>query len=114
MMETRLPTQAKAAPASSFAPARGGILQRKCACGGTTGPSGECEACREKKRHALQRFAPSGQSASHDFGKISVASQPALKVNRPDDRFEREADTVADLVVNGGSPSGLAGLSLVP
>ena len=105
MLETRLPTQAKAAPASSFAPARRGILQRKCACGGTTGPSGECEACREKKRHALQRFASSGQSAGHNFGEISVAPQPALKVNRPDDRFEREADTVADLVVNGGSAS---------
>lgn len=29
------------------------MLQRKCACGGTPGPTGECEACRKKK---LQRF----------------------------------------------------------
>ncbi|MFZ1218004.1 MAG: DUF4157 domain-containing protein [Chthoniobacterales bacterium] len=28
------------------------ILQRKCACGGTPGPTGECKACRKKK---LQR-----------------------------------------------------------
>jgi len=25
------------------------LLQRKCACGGTLGPSGECEECRKKK-----------------------------------------------------------------
>jgi hypothetical protein len=25
-----------------------GLLQRKCACGGTPGPTGECEACRKK------------------------------------------------------------------
>lgn len=36
----------------SFTPMRGGMLQRKCACGGTPGPSGECEACRKKR---LQR-----------------------------------------------------------
>src|ERR1051325_3510384 len=28
------------------------LLQRKCACGGTRGPSGECEDCRKKR---LQR-----------------------------------------------------------
>jgi hypothetical protein len=29
-----------------------GLLQRKCACGGTPGPTGECEECRKKR---LQR-----------------------------------------------------------
>src|SRR6266849_7190996 len=48
------PTQAVYAPAHSFTPARSGLLQRKCACGGTPGPSGECEECREK-RLSLQR-----------------------------------------------------------
>ena len=32
-------------------------LQRKCACGGTPGPSGECEACRKKR---LQRKSNAG------------------------------------------------------
>jgi len=32
------------------------LLQRKCACGGTPGPTGECEGCR-KKRSSLQRHA---------------------------------------------------------
>jgi hypothetical protein len=40
----------KTAPCSP--PVRGGLLQRKCACGGTPGPTGECEGCRKKK---LQR-----------------------------------------------------------
>src|SRR5262249_10523825 len=31
-----------------------GLLQRKCACGGTPDPTGECEACRKKR---LQRKA---------------------------------------------------------
>jgi hypothetical protein len=32
------------------------VLQRKCACGGTPGPSGECEECR-RKRLGVQRSA---------------------------------------------------------
>src|SRR6516162_2808888 len=27
----------------------GNLLQRKCACGGTPGPGGECEECRRKR-----------------------------------------------------------------
>src|SRR5437773_10447732 len=37
------------------------LLQRKCACGGTPGPSGECEECRKKR---LQRKA--SQLSTHD------------------------------------------------
>lgn len=33
------------------------MLQRKCACGGTPGPSGECEGCRRKRQGTLQRAA---------------------------------------------------------
>jgi hypothetical protein len=32
-------------------------LQRKCACGGTPGPSGECESCRRKKLQRRRRVA---------------------------------------------------------
>jgi hypothetical protein len=40
----------------SFTPVRGGLLQRKCACGGTPGLSGECEACRKQTlRRATNR-----------------------------------------------------------
>jgi Domain of unknown function (DUF4157) len=48
----RLRTKLKLASTQSLTPAGSGVLQRKCACGGTPGPTGECEACRDKK---LQR-----------------------------------------------------------
>lgn len=44
--------QTKAAPKPAFAHAQTGILRRKCACGGSPGPDGECAACRKKR---LQR-----------------------------------------------------------
>jgi Domain of unknown function (DUF4157) len=51
----RIHTQVKPArKSSSFAPTRPGLLQRKCACGGTPGPDGECAECRAK-RLSLQR-----------------------------------------------------------
>ncbi len=46
------PTQSAYAPARSVTPARSGLLQRKCACCGTPGQSGECEEGRKKR---LQR-----------------------------------------------------------
>ena len=38
----------------SFTPMRALLLQRKCACGGTPGPTGECDTCRNK-RLGIQR-----------------------------------------------------------
>jgi hypothetical protein len=53
----RIQTQIKPAQkSSSFAPSRPGLLQRRCACGGTPGPDGECAECRQK-RLGLQRKA---------------------------------------------------------
>ncbi|MCV5870130.1 hypothetical protein OFN61_33270, partial [Escherichia coli] len=46
--------QAAKAPAPAAPPGARGTLQRKCACGGTPGPTGECEDCR-RKRLGLQR-----------------------------------------------------------
>ncbi len=39
------------------APLQKPVLQRKCACGGNPGPSGECEECRKKRLGTLQRSA---------------------------------------------------------
>jgi Domain of unknown function (DUF4157) len=65
---------------SSFSPpARN--LQRKCACGGTPGPSGECAECKRKR----------------------LSLQPKLAINQPGDRYEQEADRVADAIVGGAS-----------
>lgn len=53
-MSVRLQTQLKSATNPSFTPIRTGLLQRKCACGGTPGLDGEYAECR-KERLPLQR-----------------------------------------------------------
>ncbi|HST57093.1 MAG TPA: DUF4157 domain-containing protein [Longimicrobium sp.] len=47
-------------PHARQAPAPRPVLRRSCACGGATGPSGECESCRKKR---LQRAASSAGPA---------------------------------------------------
>jgi hypothetical protein len=52
------PRKSASHPAPSFTANRGGLLQRKCACGGKPGPTGECGACRTKRGSGtLQRAA---------------------------------------------------------
>jgi hypothetical protein len=63
-------------------------LQRKCACGGPPGLSGECEECSKKKRLGLQT---------------------KLKVNEPGDIYEQEADRVADQVLATPAHPGVSG-----
>jgi hypothetical protein len=58
--------------AGSLTRIRAAKLQRKCACGGTPGPSGECAACREK-RVALQ-----SQSRSSEPGIRRDSSAPSI------------------------------------
>ena len=80
-------------PAASvpLRPGESGILQRRCACGGAAGMSGECEECSKKRRLGLQA---------------------KLKVNEPGDIYEQEADRIADRVmatpahpaINGAPP----------
>jgi len=53
-----LKPQTTVAPLPSITSVRAGLLQRKCACGGTPGRGSECEEC-GKKRLTLQRRAPS-------------------------------------------------------
>jgi hypothetical protein len=78
-VSSRVPTRVRAenAPAQSFTRMPCTMLQRKCACGGTVVAGGECAECRKKR---LQR---------------------KLTVNQPGDRFEQEADRMADFVVHG-------------
>jgi Domain of unknown function (DUF4157) len=66
------------APAVLLRPSQGGILQRKCACGGAAGMSGKCEECGKKTRLGLQT---------------------KLKVSEPGDIYEQEADRIADQVM---------------
>ncbi len=59
------------APPSST-PVCSSLLRRKCTCGGTPGPSGECEECR-RKRLSLQR-----KSSKSEFGSQASSWVPAI------------------------------------
>jgi Domain of unknown function (DUF4157) len=81
MPQTRLRIQQKATPAPSHMPVRS-VLQRKCACGGSPGVTGECAECSRKR----------------------LVSQPPLlqtklSIGRAGDKYEQEADRVADQVM---------------
>jgi len=88
------PTHAPAAKTTTAAPTRSAqwLLQRRCSggCGGSaTSAGGECESCKKKKRQGAQ-------------AKLAIGSAG--------DRFEHEADRVADRVLGQGAPAaGIAG-----
>ncbi len=77
-MTTAVQTQVKAAAVPVLSGTHSNLLQRKCACGGTPGPSGECEECRKNKQFGLQA---------------------KLKISEPGDIYEQEADRIADQVL---------------
>jgi Domain of unknown function (DUF4157) len=52
-----------------------GLLQRKCACGGRTGPTGECEACRKSR---LQRRSANPVPSSIGDPPSSVSEVPPI------------------------------------
>jgi Domain of unknown function (DUF4157)/Putative peptidoglycan binding domain len=88
-MDAQLKTATKAmdAGAPCYPSVVTGILQRKCACGAAPGVSGECEECQEQH---LQR-------------KAAFGSQPKWAISEPGDALEREAERVAESVIDGGS-----------
>jgi len=123
------------APSSSFTPARTGLLQRKCACGGTPGPTGECAECRKKRlqRQSTGRLepspvplvthetldlparpsnpdthAPAERGFGHDFGNVKV--HPGEKVAgsaRGIDQGNPEGTLSRALLSTGTSGGGL-------
>lgn len=62
-----------------------GMLQRKCACGGPPGPTGECAECRRKRQ-------------------LGGMLQAKLRINQPGDKYEQEADRVAGQVMRMSQP----------
>ncbi|NTU83536.1 MAG: DUF4157 domain-containing protein [Chloroflexales bacterium] len=86
---TQMAAKQGAALAPSHTPAPRGLIQRSCACGGHAGLDGQCEDCRHR-RLAGERRPP---------------IQTKLAVNRPGDRYEQEADRVADQVMRMPKPS---------
>ena len=61
------------------------VLQRKCSCGSSPGPSSECAECRKKRL-------------------LDSPLQAKLLINRPGDRSEREADRMADVIMRMPEP----------
>jgi hypothetical protein len=54
------PARIHAEPSLSLALRRSDPLQRKCACGGTPGATGECEQCRKKPLRLKARYSEPG------------------------------------------------------
>lgn len=68
--------KASAGRTSQLKPARP-LVQRPCACGGSSGMIGECEACTGKKL-------------------LGKPVQPTLAINEPGDIYEQEAERIAE------------------
>jgi len=71
--ETKARNSSSAPP--TFTPTPRGFLQSKCACGGTPGPSGECESCRKKK---LQRRSENPDLSSISHPRSSLSEVPPI------------------------------------
>jgi outer membrane protein OmpA-like peptidoglycan-associated protein len=62
----------------SFSPVPAPMLQRKCACGGTPGPSGECAACK-KKREASQGMVQRSASSTGPVNEVPSIVHDVLR-----------------------------------
>jgi Domain of unknown function (DUF4157) len=72
-MTAYLPPAPQLSPNRLAPSIRGRTLQRKCACGGTIGPTGECEECRKKRETGvLRRLASSAQPSTLDSQPLVV------------------------------------------
>jgi hypothetical protein len=65
-------------------PLPGGVLQRKCACGSSAGASGSCAECQSQREGLLQT---------------------KLQIGEPGDRYEQEAERVAEQVMRMPEPT---------
>ncbi len=103
---------------STSHPLSSGILQHNClSCGQHTILGGECEECREKnsllQRHPTEQAKPSQQfdvgfqlfkesRFQSDFSRTPI--QPKLQIAQPNDKYEQEANLMADQVMRQQPP----------
>lgn len=87
-MNAKAQSQVQSSSTPSFTPAPVNLVQRKCACGGSAGLSGECGQCQKEKL----------------VGENAPLVQPKLKIGQPNDKYEQEADRVADEVMRMPEP----------
>ncbi len=107
----------------TFSLSQPGILQRTCACGGVPGLTGECEECSSKRLSgqrninplALSNEQPTEQIQRSPLGGYSLANlaiqprerfgiQTKLAISQPGDKYEKEADRIADEVMRMPEP----------
>jgi len=88
-MSARAQSQVQSSSTPSFTPAPVNLVQRKCACGGSAGLSCECGQCQKEKL----------------VGENAPLVQPKLKISEPNDKYEQEADRVADEVMRMPEPT---------
>jgi Domain of unknown function (DUF4157) len=88
-------TAAVSAAKSSLNVDRSGLLQRKCDCGNAAGLTGKCSGC-QSKRLTKQ---PDSVAQTGSAPVLHELIQPKLTVGEPDDKYEQEADRVADRVM---------------
>lgn len=88
-MNSRAQSQAGLSSTTSFTPVPENLVQRKCACGGSAGLSGECAECQNEKL----------------VGENAPLIQPKLKISQPNDKYEQEADRVAEEVMRMPFPA---------
>jgi len=75
-MNTRLQASSKYISPLTFRIVPRGLLQRKCACGGTPGPGGECEECRKKR---LQRKVTQPSTLNHQHSEVPPIVHDVLR-----------------------------------
>lgn len=87
------------------------LLQRKCGCGQSASLTGQCNECQRKKL-APERGSTDLVNASeappvvHEVLRSSFPKiQPKLKVSQPNDKYEQEADRIAEQVMQMPEPS---------
>src|SRR5260221_11630859 len=113
-MRDRTPIQEGKAGTQTTATVQTGLLQRKCACGGVPGVDAQCSECSEKQL-SLQGNTVDQQNtlvsasitplAGHNLSRLpvhpnnSTMLQTKLVVNEPGDKYEQEADQVAERVM---------------
>ena len=101
-MNAELQTKVHASPAQNFTPVQTGLLQRKCTLYNTPGLVENSK--QDQENLTLQRSSVEPRFG-HDFSKVRIHNaapttiQTKLTINQPNDRYEQEADRVADQVM---------------
>jgi hypothetical protein len=84
----------------SRTPAPQSTLRRKCSCGGTPGPTGECEQCRRKRLGRDGTTGPESPRRLSDGETAASAARPAYRFSNLGIHAQRKSAAAADLPVN--------------